>query len=207
MFNKDQEVWKTHPDYPFIEASNLGRVRTKDRTVTRSNGRKQFVKGCVLKQWLNHNGYLFVHINVKGKFVNLRVHRLVAICFIPNPDNLPEVNHIDNDRTNNSVSNLEWCTHEYNNAYREKYGVALNHPVIAINLDASEVFWSESQREAARKLDFAHQNIVAVVNGKQNTAKGFWFCNADDTAIEKTRARFGDEIVRKVEELMNKHRN
>lgn len=115
---EEKEVWKTYPDYPFVEASNLGRVRTKDRTVIRKNGIKCFVKGRTLKQQRDHQGYMYVQFKVNSKQIHLFVHRAVATSFLPNPDNLPEVNHKDNDPTNNATSNLEWCTHEKNMAYK-----------------------------------------------------------------------------------------
>ena len=121
----DEEVWKTYPDVPFIEASNLGRIRTKDRVVTRSNGRKYYVKGRVLKQQINNMGYMYVAFGVNGKHVHLLVHRIVATCFLLNPNNLPEVNHIDNDPTNNCASNLEWCTSKYNSDYKKKFLVVI----------------------------------------------------------------------------------
>lgn len=120
---REREVWGQYPDYDFIEASNLGRIRTKDRVVKGRNGSKRLYKGHVLKQWLDHNGYLFVNFRVNGKKVNLKVHRVVAITFISNPDNLPQVNRIDCDRTNNRVDNLEWCTPQYNSAYCVKMGI------------------------------------------------------------------------------------
>ena len=79
--------------------------------------------------------------------------------------------------------------------------------VIAINLETSETFLFESQREAARQLGIDRGNIYMVVKGKQNKACGLWFCNADETAVEKTRAKFGNEIANKVEKLMNDHYN
>lgn len=85
----EEEIWKIYSDYDFIEVSNLGRVRTKDRVVTRSDGSKLFVKGRVLKQQRDRYGYMFVQFSVNGKRTTLKAHRMVAICFVPNPDNLP----------------------------------------------------------------------------------------------------------------------
>ena len=102
----EEAVWRPYPEFPFIEANQFGEIRTIDRWVTCKNGRKLFVKGHVLKQWKNNKGYLLVHFSVNGKDVARLVHRIIAACFLPNPDNFPEVNHKDNDRTNNVVSNL-----------------------------------------------------------------------------------------------------
>lgn len=210
MIKKEQEVWKTYPEIPFIEASNLGRIRTKDRVVVRSDGRRQFVKGRVLKQQLRPDGYMQVHIGISSKSVNLFVHRIVAVCFIPNPNNLPEVNHKDCDPTNNIVSNLEWCTHQENIAYRTKLGHTAKHnapkkSVIAINPDTGEVFWFESQTEAERQLGVSESHVCAVVRGQRKIVGGCWFCRADETAVEKAKAKFSDEVANKIEKLIREH--
>lgn len=192
MSKEDQEIWKTYPEYDFIEVSNLGRVRTKDRTVTRSDGREQFVKGRVLKQQLQRNGYMYVGFGVNGKTVRLLTHRMVAISYVPNPNNYSEVNHKDNDRTNNVVSNLEWCTVQYNIAYREKYGVsareatkALRHSVFAIDLKTGKVLRFGAQNEAAYQLGISRSSLYAVINGKRYTAGGYWVTEDESEITEE----------------------
>lgn len=209
--SEEKEVWKTFPDYPFIEVSNLGRVRTKDRVVTRSDGRKRFVKGQILKQHDNGYGYLYVHFRVNGKLVSLRVNRVVAITFIPNPHNYPVVNHLDNNRMNNAVSNLEWCTRKSNEDYKKNFGTSQiqiqGRPVIAVNPETFEIFLFKSQREAGRQLGISSKHISAVSKGLRRITYGYWFCYADENAVEKTRKKFGDEVAKKVEELMRKNKN
>lgn len=206
MTNEEKIIWKPYPEFPFIKANQFGQVMTVDRVVTRSDGRKQFVKGHILKQENNGHGYMQVKFSVNNKTVHLYVQRLVATCFVPNPDNLPEVNHIDNNPANNVASNLEWCTHEYNDAYKKNFGTSQaevsGRPVIAVNLDSLRVLYFESQSEAARKLGFNSSNINMVVKGHYNKTHGFWFCYVDENAVEKTREKFGDEVANKVEELM-----
>lgn len=211
---EEEEVWKTYPELPFIEASSLGRVRTVDHWVTYKNGRRQLYKGHVLKQYKERNGYMRVKFSVDGKLVCLLVHRIIAASFLPNPDNLPEVNHKDNDRTNNSVDNLEWCTSQYNSNYKKNFGTSpaqiygqlFGRPVIAVNLETSEVLWFESQHEAGRKLGVSYQNINKVVKGQRDKAGGYWFCYADENTVEKVRAKFGDKIARKVEKLIRQNK-
>lgn len=211
MANTEQEIWQKYPDYPFIQASNLGRVKTVDRWVPNGENSKRLVKGRILKQYDDGHGYMFVHFYVNGKTVNLKVHRIVAICFIPNPDNLPEVNHIDCDRTNNRLENLEWCTHQENIAYRDKLGHFVNNnpgrPIFAVNLETSKVLWFESQREAARQLGVNLGHLNSVAKGKLNKTGGHWFCYADENAVGKMRTKFGDKVAEKVEKLMNANRN
>lgn len=131
---------------------------------------------------------------------------MVATCFIPNPNNHPEVNHIDNDRTNNKVSNLEWCTSQYNSDYKKNFGTSatetLGKPVFAVNLETEKILRFKSQSEAARRLGVHRGDISMVVKGKLNQAGGYWFCNADENAVEKVRSKFGNKVAREVEKLM-----
>lgn len=199
------EVWKTYPEFPFVEVSTFGRVRTLNRVVTREKG-MYVVKGRVLKQHPIIGGYLQVTFSVNGKTVTRYVHRLVAQTFLPNPDDLPEVNHKDNNPSNNNVSNLEWCTGEYNIAYREKYGKSSAEvsgcPVYAVNLKTAEVSCFKSQSDAGRLLGVKQQSISSVIKGKRKTAGGYWFTNDNEHAIEYVRAKFGDIVAYKVKKLM-----
>ena len=207
MANKENVVWKTYPEYPFIQANQFGEVRTLDRYVTCKNGVKRFVKGHVLKQCKIRGGYLCVSTRVNGRHINLQVHRIIASCFLPNPDNLPEVNHKDCNRTNNNVSNLEWCTRQYNITYKEKYGISaaevLGRPVFAVNLATLKVLHFESQHEAGRQLEVDQSNITKVLKGRYKTAGNFWFCYVDENAVENTRLKFGDEVAGKVKALLD----
>lgn len=202
----DNEIWKPYPEFPFIEGSSWGRVRTLDRVVSTKKGMR-VVKGRILKQRRNRDGYLYMHFKVNGKTVNLSVHRLVAQTFIPNPDNLPELNHKDNNPLNNKPNNLEWCTHAYNIAYKEKYGTsaatALGCPVYAVNLKTWEAQWFKTQAEAGRELGVTNQHINNIIKGRQNHAHGYWFTNADNNAVEVTKQKFGSEVADKVKDLMN----
>lgn len=187
----ETEIWKAHPEYAGIEVSTLGNVRTLDM-VTSSEKYTRFTKGRVLKQLDNHNGYLQVSIPVDEKWITKRAHRLVAKTFIPNPDNFPQVNHKDNNRTNNNVSNLEWCTASYNAKYREKYGKAKGLPVFAVYLATLEVLHFNSQIEASRVLGVDRPNINAVLKGSRKTAHGYWFVNDDGNAVDIVKSKLHD---------------
>lgn len=111
------EEWKDIEGYEGVyQVSNFGNVRSCDRVIKHSP-KDYFQKGGKLKSALSKNGYPMVVLVVHNKRKTINVHRLVAQAFIPNPDNLPQVNHKDEDKTNNNVANLEWCTHKYNVNY------------------------------------------------------------------------------------------
>ena len=104
----------------YYEVDQFGRVFSVERVISvDDNGRKyeKPVSGKQMKQCLKNNGYKSVSLTKGGATKEFYVHRLVAEAFIPNPDNLPMVNHKDEDKTNNFVENLEWCTAQYNNTY------------------------------------------------------------------------------------------
>ena len=113
------EIWKDIEGYEGLyQVSNFGRVRSLDRYVEyigtnqthKKMNMKQFKKGKILVPMLHKNGYLFIALPKKQK----SIHRLVAEAFIPNPNNLPQVNHKDCNKQNNNFKNLEWCNQSYN---------------------------------------------------------------------------------------------
>ena len=98
-----RERWKNIEGYNYQVSSN-GRIRNKSTK-------------AIKKTFINDRGYTVVSLYKDKRLKTFRVHRLVAQAFIPNKNNLPEVNHRDEDKTNNVITNLEWCTREYNLAY------------------------------------------------------------------------------------------
>jgi len=189
------EIWKAHPEYAGIEVSTLGKVRTLDRIVS-SEKITRFTKGRILKQHDNGKGYLTVPVKVNGKWITKKVHRLVTQTFIPNPNNFPQVNHRDCDRRNNNIENLEWCTSSYDANYREQHGIsraeAVGHPLFAINLATLEVSRFRSQSEAGQSLGVFVSNINAVIKGKHKQASGYWFINADGSAVDIVKSKLHD---------------
>ena len=107
-----KEVWKDIQDYEgFYQVSNLGRIKSLGNSKTR--------KEKILKP-IYHKQYYQITLSKNNIRIQYRVHRLVAEAFIPNPDNLPQVNHKDENKLNNYVDNLEWCDALYNNNYKDK---------------------------------------------------------------------------------------
>lgn len=112
-----QEVWKDIIGYEGLyQISNLGRVKSLERVTISKNGKRYTCQELCLR-FGNIKGYKFVVLRKGCKSYQVLVHRLVAQAFIPNPDSLPEVNHKDENKSNNHVDNLEWCTHKYNSNY------------------------------------------------------------------------------------------
>lgn len=115
---KEIEIWKPIKGYEgFYEVSNLGRVRSLDRVIEYSNGRRIFTKGKILKPILNYHGYLTVNLKRNSTIKVCQIHRLVMLNFVENTFNLPMINHKDECKTNNHISNLEYCDCKYNSNY------------------------------------------------------------------------------------------
>lgn len=112
-----QEIWKPLIRFnSFYEVSNYGNIKSV-RRYKNNNGGKVLVNELILKQQITKKGYKSIRILFERKKYSLVVHRLVAKAFIPNPNNLPQVNHKDEVKTNNNVENLEWCNNRYNSHY------------------------------------------------------------------------------------------
>ena len=113
-----EEVWKAIEGFEGLyEVSNLGRVKSCQRMRKNKSGSLALIQERILKQKSDKNGYKSVALSLNGKLYYKRVHRLLAIAFIPNPNHFSLINHKDEDVTNNIISNLEWCTPSYNTCY------------------------------------------------------------------------------------------
>lgn len=107
----------------YYEVDNCGRVYALNRVIhVEDNGRSydKHLAGGIIKQHMHSGGYKIVPLTKEGKTKIVFVHRIVAMAFLANPNKLPCINHKDEDKTNNFVENLEWCTYQYNNAYGSK---------------------------------------------------------------------------------------
>jgi len=117
------EIWKNVKGYEgYYQVSNKGRVRSIDRVIP--DGRKY--KGCIRVLCNDKDGYPYVVLAKNGKNKTLKIHRLVATTFIPNPQNKYAINHIDGNKENNSVENLEWVTQSENELHAHRTGLKIS---------------------------------------------------------------------------------
>lgn len=136
-----------------------------------------------------HDGYYSINLKIGGRKKTVGIHRIVAETFIQNSKNLPCVNHKDEDKLNNYVENLEWCTYSYNNSYGtaiERKSLSNSIPVIQMNLDGSFVERFPSCKIAAEKNNVPKSGISAVCRGIQNKAYGYKWRYEDDVMHEKS---------------------
>jgi len=147
-------IWKDVVDYEgYYKVNDLGEVKSVDRIIIDKNGKEKHLKGKLLKKGVFSNGYTFVSLRpIKGT-TNKLIHRIVAESFLDNKNNLPVVNHLDEDRKNNKVFNLEWVTHSENVEHGRKYGKAeycyIKKQVTIINeIDENIVLSFETRKEA-----------------------------------------------------------
>ena len=145
------------------EVSNLGRVRN-------------IKSGRILKPFPNRGGYLRHKLYGYGKKKNLPLHRIIATAFIDNPDGKPCVNHIDENKLNNDLSNLEWCTVKENNIHGTRTKRAAEKcfkKVIQLDLNDNVLNEFESMRQAERETGVSVGNISSCCNGKTKSAGGY----------------------------------
>lgn len=181
-----KEYWKPVVGYEGLyEVSNLGKVKSLDKYD--SIGR--FIKGKILKVSDNGVGYMFICLSKGNKRQCKYVHRMVAEAFLPNPNNLPQVNHKDENKLNNCVENLEWCTNEYNINYGSRNSIASEKmtngknakTVLQYDLDGNFIKEWVSSKEVERKLGYNSRCLNNHCIGRAKTAYGFiWKYKSDD---------------------------
>lgn len=133
----------------------------------------------------NSKGYERVYLYKDNGGKCLAIHKLVAMAYIPNPNNLPQINHKDENKQNNSVNNLEWCTNNYNSNYgtrNKRMAKAKRKKVLCIELN--RIF--DSEKQAERELKIGVSRISECCSGKNKTAGGYHWSYADKNSKEIT---------------------
>lgn len=170
-----KETWEPIKDYENLyEISNLGRVRSLLKWDL--NKRKFQPSIRIMKLREDKDGYCIIDLHKNKKSKTFKVHRLVAQTYIPNVNNLPQINHKNEIKNDNRVENLEWCTNEYNAVYGTKVQRASEkHKKHILKYDLKGNFIKEynSLKEASIDTNVFFTNISAVCRGKQKTAYGF----------------------------------
>ena len=188
-----KEIWKDIEGYEGLyQVSNLGRVKSLERKIRKRNGYRT-IKELIKKPTLGKNGYLKICLckNCRVKFYSL--HRIVAETFIPNPENKPQVDHINTNKTDNRVENLRWCTNKENDnnplsrlhrSERQlgekncRWGMRgkkciFSKPIIQLSLKGEYIRTWDCARDVYRELGICYRTISSVLKGRGHTAGGF----------------------------------
>lgn len=168
MSDPKNDEWRTIADAPMYEVSSSGKVR---RSIPGQGTRA----GLVLSPCETKKGYAMVHLSDNGRRFSSYVHRLVATAFIPNPNSHPQVNHIDSNKSNNDVSNLEWCTNRQNRSHAVRsmtHAFGSRHGFAKLSeIDVMFVrMWFDrgfSKAEIARAFGIGHPAVFKIVRNER----------------------------------------
>lgn len=179
------EIWKDVIGLEGIfQVSNMGRIRSLDKYANVCGGGKRLVKGRILKPIKLQNGYYEAQFHHKGERTIYLLHRLVALHFIENPLNLPEVNHKDENPQNNKVENLEWCTSKYNANYGTRNIRMMENrefvSVIQLDKNGNTIKQWNKMTDACKETGADISSMIRVCKGKQDTCVGYKWKYADE---------------------------
>lgn len=176
------ETWKDIAGYEGLyQVSNNGRVRSVNRMINGNMGCSWLRKGQILSPYIDRFGYEKVTLCDSQSSVHKLVHRLVAQAFIPNPCNYSQINHKDEDKCNNNIDNLEWCSPKYNSNYGSRKDrlskrlkqVKVGKPIAQYSLNGDFIRTYKNAEEAASVNNFWRTNISACCCGSKKTAHGY----------------------------------
>ena len=184
------ENWKDIKGYEGLyQVSDLGRIKSLARDIYCQNGIVRHIEEKILAFNLDRGGYQYVALSLNGKAKSIKVHRLVALAFIPNPENKSQINHKNEVKTDNSVENLEWCDAAYNVNYgtrNERMVKNRRYPKLGNHPKAKPVFCEELNKtfdcakRVEEELGIWGTSILKVCKGKGKTAGGFHWKYADE---------------------------
>ena len=169
----NKEIWRDITGYEgYYQVSDQGRVKSLER----KNSYGRTVKERILKPAVKPTGYVEVNLYAGGKQKALTVHRLVCQAFHENPDNKSDVNHINENKTDNRACNLEWCTRKENcnhGSRNERVAKAQSKPVAQYAKDGELINVWPSTMEVGRQTGFSQGGISQAANGKYKQAYGY----------------------------------
>ena len=172
------EIWVTPKEFcNCYSISNYGRIKSLKRATATER---------IMKPRVGKDGYLYVNLSVNGTRLTRKNHRLVGLYFIPNPNNLPQLNHIDGCKTNSRVDNLEWCTASYNQIHANKLGLVkhwmlgkkgvdcmFSKKINQFDLYGNFIKQWDSMSDVMRELNIPVPHLVRVCKGQRKSTRGF----------------------------------
>ncbi len=182
VFFMETEIWKDIPGYEtYYQVSNLGRIKSLERFARIGNGYRK-VRERIRRTYIAGLGYKMITLKMSGVKSKMHtVHRFVATCFIPNPNNYPEVNHIDGNKLNAKASNLEWVTHSQNQYHAYRIGLKIGSrtgkpatnciPVVAIR--GSEIIEFPNLTKCFKTLKISSATACRIRDTNEITKSGF----------------------------------
>ena len=181
-----EEIWKDVVGFEGLyKVSSTGLVKRLQRAIYQTNNGtiyKHLFKEKIRKQVIDRHGYLTVQLHKNKSVKHCTVHRLVALAFIPNPENKSTVNHKNGIKTDNRVENLEWNTHSENVQHSYKTGLKIQAkglnskssiPISQFTLDGTWIRDWANAYEVQREMGYRRNNISSCVTGKKKSASGF----------------------------------
>ena len=172
-----KEIWKDIAGYEGLyQASDKGRIRSLSHYAKNNvNGGQRMTKGRVLTPYKLPSGYLMVKLSKSEARKKISVHRLIALTFIDNKNNLPEVNHKDGDKSNNSIENLEWVSRKENQNHMYDHGLNKKAKPVECLEDGARY---RSILEASREKHISKQMIrESCILGRSSKGMHWRFCN------------------------------
>jgi hypothetical protein len=164
-----REIWKDVNGYEGVyQVSNHGRLKGLGREVFTKTNKTYYIPERIIASTINSRGYRMASLWFNGKGKLKLLHRIIAETFIPNPENLPQVNHIDGNKLNNDISNLEWVTSQDNIIHA--YNHNLIHPALGINRNVGHFVEEDIKRIRQMALEGMSQRKIAAEYGVQQNS-------------------------------------